>query len=413
MPQSSTFDPSTAASSHFASRTLAASTLAASSFAYAGEGPEIGKSYGYKITGFVTHDAPRPIDSLRSRLGSAKARFVAGLTSAFAIVRGVWMRLPPLPIAAGRPAALGWETLAQPLLQRFTTIVVRYPGTLLALMLATFLSSLLLRGETGPAPDLSEAALELRLSTGSIGTLPSERGGATASLEAMRSASWKPMKGRALPIFALEAPDLAAFAPRYAIETRGEAREDSLIWSEQKASEDRWPALAPLVLLVAQRELGPGAEPASLYLETTRRAARHGLSVMRSSVSSEIGTKFGTVEVADVILSADAATPEEQSRSCLAFRHAKDPALFRLTGWFCAPRDRVVVRPALAAFIDRLSLIGASGDDRLHRVFVEADLARAAAAQRRPGKPLPWLDQTGEKPQLKGERPSRAGGKHS
>ena len=258
-----------------------------------------------------------------------------------------------------------------------------------------------------PADTLADAAQELRLTTGSIGGGSSSR----ADRPSAAPEAWKPLRGRQLPIFALEAPEFGALSQSYAIRTRAEAREDSLGWSEQgKQDEARWPPLAPLVLIVAQRQLQSDGDASSLYLDTTRRAAQYGLSVMRAATPSALSTKFGMVEVADVILSADAATPEEQSRSCLAFRHAKDAAIFRLAGWLCAPRDRVVVRPTLASLIDRLSLIGAGNDARLHQIFVEADLVRASAAgQRSVRKPLPWLDQEGERPQLKGERAPKAG----
>ena len=409
------FDPSFSSAPGFAGQPLA----------YLGEGPEIGKSYGYRITGFVTHEPLRRIERLKRVMRS----FSAGLSSLRQMTANA-----PAALRRGRldarfhglglnmntfrhrlswlqvPVSLVWRRLAKPILQIAVYAALRYPATMLALMLACFLGSLMLRGGLFPADEAVEAAMELRLTTGTIGAVD---GAAT------RSRVWKSAKGRSLPIFALEAPEFSMLAQSYSIRTRAEAREDSLSWSEQKAGDQKtaetsWPSPAPLVLIVAQRQFGADGEAASLYLDTTRRAAEYGLSVMRAAVPSDLATKFGMVEVADVILSADAATPEEQSRSCLAFRHAKDPAFFRLTGWLCAPRDRVVERPALAALIDRLSLIGASNDIRLHQIFVDADLARAAStAQRVARKPMPWLDQSGEKPQLKGERLVKSGVKRS
>jgi hypothetical protein len=104
----------------------------------------------------------------------------------------------------------------------------------------------------------------------------------------------------------------------------------------------------------------------SLFVETARRAADAGLSVIRDAPSRMLKTKFGALEAASMTLSG----PMEQS--CHAFRFVDPTAEFSFHGWLCGGDARSVDDAQLSCFVDRITLMG--GDDlTLKAIFAEAD----------------------------------------
>lgn len=393
------------------------------SFDYAGEGPEIGRDYGYRISGFVTHDPPRFGDRLKHRLASARVA-ISALSPRLARRRAdqrAPRAAPALPERHGGPTAVMrvvavmlrlvssvfgfvWRRCLLPLVQHAAYTAVRHPAFLLSLGMAGVLVSAVWREhERSLAPEAfaNETVAELRLATGSIGT----------AARTSSSEGWRNWKGRILPVFALEAPDLSRLTQHYGVRVKGEAREDSLAWSEPAGSPAQGTgkpqSFSPAVLFVIERNL-PAEDIGPLYRDTLRRATQHGLTVLSAGPPGALATKFGPVDVADVVLARDVARPSEQARPCLAFRQQGDPSVFRLSGWACAERGRVIERPALAILIDRLSLIGAGRDERLHQVFVDAALSPALNPDRAGATRLPsWLGGTAP-PQLKRDLKSRS-----
>ena len=406
-------------------------------FDYAGEGPEIGQVYQYRFSGFVVHEPETAAKRIR-RAGAravalAEAMF-AGLPSrAAATVTNVTER------AAGRQRRQLTRVLRQRLqtryrFQTFATALRSHlqfprPATLwrqlrdfpltvqavslcCCFMIVTYFH---LGDHTNEAANrqTAEAAAELRLTTGSV-ALPKPAAigrPIIAEQAASKLENWHTARGKTLPIFALEAAELAALVPSYTSRSKpGGAREDMLMWDERPSGSAE-PSFKPLVLMVAQRRSDVDRKQnGSLYLETTRRAALHGLSVVRSATPGELATKFGPFEVADMLLAAGSGETAAPLRSCLAFRQAEASYVFRLTGWLCAQPDRVIERPTLTTLIGKLTLMGAGGDRELHQIFIEADLRKdASAASHVNRKPLNWIDQTGEKPPLKGADTPRQG----
>lgn len=428
---------------HRSSSDALSSSLLPAGFEYAGEGPEIGQTYRYRFSGFVVHEP----ETFTMRLKRVSAGIEAGMRKSVRTLSRT--AASGLPARTKTPKADRLEqraerrslsirqprerlrtryrlqTLGLSLAGRFRlpspAAVLRgvrdFPLTVQAISLACCLAivghfHLAERPAAQPDMQNAEAAVaELRLTTGTLAPQKAETGHSAAIDEqtSLKPDIWRNAKGKTLPIFALEAAELSGLAQSYGSRSKTSgAREDVMTWDEpQRAGASPF---KPLVLIVAQRRIAPDADPAgSLYLETTRRAALHGLSVARAATPGDLPTKFGTFEVADVVLERGTETGR-LARSCLAFRHATASVVFRLTGWLCAQPDKVVERPTLAALIGKLTLIGAGADRDLHQIFVDADLRNdLSGASHAARKPSSWLDQTGEKPPLKGGRGQQKG----
>jgi hypothetical protein len=144
----------------------------------------------------------------------------------------------------------------------------------------------------------------------------------------------------------------------------------------------------------------PGAELAPempFFVDIARQAGRAGLAVKRSAVPDAMATRFGSFEVADLVL-----VQGETEASCLGFRlNAGEPEL-RIAGFACGGA-KVLERPTLACALDRLELLAGGDDKALTKFFIAAEQTRnkACAAQRALGARQSWLDQGGKAPALR------------
>ena len=107
-----------------------------------------------------------------------------------------------------------------------------------------------------------------------------------------------------------------------------------------------------------------------------------------------------------MVLAGSRTAVEPQSRSCIAFRQSHESSILRIAGWLCAPKDRVVERPAVAILMDRMTLIGAGADRPLHQIFVDAEMAKRATHSG-PARKAFWFDPSGEPPPLRMESRER------
>jgi hypothetical protein len=138
-------------------------------------------------------------------------------------------------------------------------------------------------------------------------------------------------------------------------------REDTLI--VRSFGEDGH-ARATLSRGLAQRE------GASFYVDLVRRAAQAGLSVTRSAQTRPLATKFGVVEVTQIVLA------DTSEQACLAFRAAHPEVSFSLTGWLCGAGEPPDTEGQLACFIDGIGLAAGSIDPALKAIFAKADRRR-------------------------------------
>jgi hypothetical protein len=194
------------------------------------------------------------------------------------------------------------------------------------------------------------------------------------------------MVARPLEAFSLVLADAPRETRRYEARrhANGRGREDSL----SLGSFDEPGAYMRVSLYRPGPEAG---DSGTLFLDLARRAAEAGLSVERSAVSTTMTSKFGPIEVADVLLEGPQA-----GRACLAFRHLSVDPDFRISGWSCGSTGRPVDRVQLACQLDRLNLLSGADDKPLRALFLAAERNRDASCSpprlSATGRKISWLD---------------------
>jgi hypothetical protein len=214
----------------------------------------------------------------------------------------------------------------------------------------------------------------------------------TATAAPAHQPDWQPVP-RPVAVFALGLPELEG-QPLWQRARRDQTsplREDQ-IGAGQFGSDDVHVAIS-----LARARAG---NPGSFYIEMTRHAASHGLSIERSGQPVPLVTKFGPMETADALLAGSG-----RDRACLLFRHAASEAGFTLQGWLCGSARRAADRQQLTCLIDRLNLIGGGDDRALKGAFSRAELNRQAACitpkLQATGRKSTWLDADQDTPRLR------------
>jgi hypothetical protein len=172
---------------------------------------------------------------------------------------------------------------------------------------------------------------------------------------------WQPLQS-AEPFYAVEGADglPAAALLQVRIHARS-GREDALTFGTFGQA-----GYAHLAVLHGSSE----PDAARFYVDLVRRAARLGLSVLRTGTSQALASKFGTVEAASVTFGANA------EQTCLAFRSAQDQPGFGLYGWLCGSDALPVTTDQLVCFLDRVVLTRGAADPTLKALFAQADRRR-------------------------------------
>ena len=128
------------------------------------------------------------------------------------------------------------------------------------------------------------------------------------------------------PRYALWSPDFEGLARRYDAATHpaGGGRDDVLSFGAFEAFPQKTASLqpgasfnaaAPHMRLSVYRTGREAPAPGTFFVDLVRRAGKSGLAVTKSAVATAMPSKFGPVEVADVLL-----TGRGGERACLAFR---------------------------------------------------------------------------------------------
>jgi hypothetical protein len=180
---------------------------------------------------------------------------------------------------------------------------------------------------------------------------------------------------RPIRLFALEAPELIKTTANYdAIRSaRGDGREDNLSFGSAARGD------APFMRVSIYRAGAEIADPAPLFVDLSRRAAKLGLAVAKVTPGEAMRSKFGEMETVEMRLKA-----EDVERSCLAFRRAVPGEALRISGWYCAPVGSFAGRAGLTCLIDRLALLSAGEDKALRDSFVAAERRRPVACGKTP-----------------------------
>ena len=152
-----------------------------------------------------------------------------------------------------------------------------------------------------------------------------------------------------------------------------------------------------------------GANRQSLYNDMAQQASWSGFSILRYSQPSLLTTRFGALELVDLVLTGGGREP-----ACAGYRlRADDPGL-SISGVACGSGIKPLDRLALVCALDRISLVSAGDDRALGQFFAASELGLdencadprllsrpAARPVRKPAKPL-WFEAPGESPPLKG-----------
>ncbi len=218
---------------------------------------------------------------------------------------------------------------------------------------------------------------------------------------------WRTQYGRALQVFNLEAPE--TFGAVLSYKTRSHMsglKEDVMSW--RKSSE----AKIPQALMVIQKDMpARGFDTSNIHDEIIKRTKNLDLSLTKISPLSTIPSKFGPLEVLDVIL----ADKTKAQHACVTFRtQAMQPNL-KLSGWLCADPLNAIERPQVSCFINRLDIIGATQDTSLQKIFQNVEKQRGNCTSRtnygldNTKKGGNWLDVKSPLPVLKGTLASKEG----
>ena len=203
---------------------------------------------------------------------------------------------------------------------------------------------------------------------------------------------------RPIKLFDLTAPELAKAPLAYAARRHiSGGRQDLLTFGSLDGS-----AYMRLQLYRVGKEVAPAAP---LYVDLARAAAQGDLSITRSLPPSQLATRFGTFEVADLSLAGKAVAPVP----CLGFRGAALDGKFQILGFACGSKSLTLSRPTLGCLIDRLDLIEAGDDRELANFFAATELKRNPACAGGELRPTvhhaSWLDRNDAPPPLQGKKP--------
>jgi hypothetical protein len=283
----------------------------------------------------------------------------------------------------------------------------RHLGLMTAALVAASLAALMLV----PEP----LALRPTQITGSIA--PDRPGDAALSAKAEDApiAAWLAI-AEPRPRYALWSPDFEGLAKRYEAATHpaGGGRDDVLTFGAFEAFPHKTASLqpgasfnaaAPHMRLSVYRTGREAPAPGTFFVDLVRRAGESGLAVTKSAVATAMPSKFGPVEVADVLL-----TGRGGERACLAFRLLAPTPGLRLSGWHCGTVQRPADRTTLGCLVDRLDLSSPGNDLGLANYFAAADMRRQACAQPNPagnGRKTTWLDPAQGPPTLRHAGKSR------
>jgi hypothetical protein len=226
---------------------------------------------------------------------------------------------------------------------------------------------------------------------GSVGETPVNRS----------SPVWQIVR-KPVEVISLQAPQFGRQPALYSARSSASGeREDSLLF------EPNQPDLPEA--RVSLRRSPAQFTPSSIFVDMARQQAERGVAITRAGSPGKLSTKFGDMEVADMVLTDHAG----RGQSCLAFR--SDGAI-AIAGWYCAAQSAAAERPEVACFIDRLSLLKAGEDKNLRKFFSDAEQRRRPCPTIRvsTGRKPTWLDADGKAPAMRlditgsiGETPKR------
>ncbi|MGL4324397.1 MAG: hypothetical protein ACRCTD_10190 [Beijerinckiaceae bacterium] len=202
-----------------------------------------------------------------------------------------------------------------------------------------------------------------------------------------------------LMLYSIDAPEFARLPQQHHARRHatGNGREDRFTVGQFETDQ----------LYYAVRLYRPGGEKApdsTLYIDTVRRAADDGMTVVRVAATDQHRTKFGPAAVADAQVQAHGQDGEKQ-RACLTFRIVTSDGMLTISGLACGQEKKPVDRAMLTCFIDRIALMASGDDAKIRQIFSDAELSRHAGCTKSSltsvGRKATWLDIDGAAPAFK------------
>ena len=218
------------------------------------------------------------------------------------------------------------------------------------------------------------------------------RGPEPERAEAPRKSVWVEI-GKPVQMFALQTAEFGKDVRLYEarVHREGGGRQDTLAYGPQEID------AGPGVRITLYRAGAEFVADPSFFVDLTREAARAGHAVTRSAQPAALATRFGSFDVADIVL-----TQGTREAPCLGFRLNVEAPALRASGFACGGADPVD-RLTLACALDRLDLIVGRDDRELTRYFVAAEQGRkpGCSRQRSGGTKTTWLDYGHKGPALR------------
>ena len=227
---------------------------------------------------------------------------------------------------------------------------------------------------------------------------------ATAAIETKQSdtvssiSQWVRLS-KPLMLYSVDAPEFAKLPQQHHARRHatGNGREDRFTVGQFESDQ----------LYYAVRLYRPGGEKApdsTLYIDTVRRAADDGMTVVRVAATDQHRTKFGPASVADAQVQAQSQEGEKH-RACLTFRVVTGDETLTISGLACGQEKKPVDRAMLTCFIDRIALMASGDDAKIRQIFSDAELSRHAGCTKSSltsaGRKATWLDVDGAAPAFK------------
>jgi hypothetical protein len=168
--------------------------------------------------------------------------------------------------------------------------------------------------------------------------------------------------------FSLSLPELAESGYEYAMRRHasGGGRQDILTWGALKGA-------TPHLMVEIYRPLAERSGFGSAEEEIAARL--NGLDAGAVTSAGSMETKFGAMGLVEFSLSAP-------PRQCLGFVHAYADPQLQILGWHCTSGAAAVERSLTACALDRLTLLAAGSEPKVHELFARAELRRNFCGQR-------------------------------
>ncbi len=199
-------------------------------------------------------------------------------------------------------------------------------------------------------------------------------------------------------------------APEFAKEKKSvEQRQLDGGGSEDKLTLGQFAGAGPFLRLDLRQQNGE-RKAADFFLDLTRHATGAGLATMKIGQPSQLVTRLGAFEAADIKLSLTSPDGTPVERSCVALRSAGKGPL-DIAGFVCGVQAKPFDRKVVGCIVDRLVYVGGNENPALEQLFKASDGERmkscggaVATAPVQPNDKTSWIEAHSRAPSKKLKR---------